>query len=87
MDVLWLTGSAHATCQALVAWVLSQAPVSRKEPCIPGAELGDGLAQARKSLGRIWLLPLYHQLGVNSSTPQLFQTTGHDRHTESIHSL
>lgn len=46
-----------------------------------GTELVDRLAQARQSLGQMWWLPLYHQLGVNPSTSQLFQTAGHDTQT------
>lgn len=70
--------------QVHVAWLIPPLPGSsikagatHPRNCIPGTELGDGLAQARKSLGQIWLFPLYHQLGVNSLAPQLFQTAGH----------
>lgn len=78
-EVLWLPGSTRATHQVYIARVtppLSGSSVkagamrSRKK-------LADGLAQARKSLGQVWLFPLYHQLGVNSSTSPLFQIAGH----------
>lgn len=79
-EILWLTGSTHATHQVHIAPVtpLLSGSIVKAGAMHSRNELVGGFAQARQSLGQMWLLPLYQQLGVNSSTPQLFQTAGHD---------
>lgn len=76
-------GRTHAARQVHIAWVT---PPLSGSSVKAGAmhsrmELVDRLAQARQSLGQMWWLLLYHQLGVNPSTSQLFQTAGHDTQT------